>query len=625
MTAPTDPTGSVTARVDSDAGTVAVERDGRTVLAPSALGLPTPHGWFPDAFDLVDRTRTTVEQTARTAAGKARTQTHEATAATLAFEGEGGTAALDLRVAPDGAAYRYRIDGTGSHMLHGEGSEFCLPPGAVGWLSPYAANHEATVRELPADEAEGAYALPALFQVGADDWLLLAEAGVDGGYAAGRLSASAGDGARTYGLAHPPTSVSLDLPAATPWRVAIAGELGTVVESTLVPELVGTPAADPGADEGAVSGGAAVEGTARSGAGTDGAAVDGDPDWVEPGRVAWSWRAEPESPADPARQREYVEYAAERGWEYVLIDEGWSADWVPDLVADAADRGVGVFLWTHWTALSGADERARRLDRWADWGVDGVKVDFMDSDDQGRLQFYDRLFRAAADRELLVNVHGSVVPTGLRRRWPNVLTYEGVRGAEYYGWTTQAPAHNAALPFTRNVVGPMDYTPVTFTASDRRTSAGHELALAVVVESGLQHFADTPAAYAARPAAEWVLERVPAAWDETRFLRGRPGVEATVARRRGSDWFVGCVTAGPSRTIPVSLDFLSADREATVVRERPREAARETPSPADHEAAPPGRQPVDGDLVHETRSAPADGTLVVDVVENGGFVVALPA
>jgi len=151
------------------------------------------------------------------------------------------------------------------------------------------------------------------------------------------------------------------------------------------------------------------------------------------------------------------------------------------------------------------ETKRERLPTRRDWGVASLKVDFMDHDDQGRLAFYDRLAAAAAEQELLVNFHGSVVPSGLPRRYPNVLTYEGVMSAEYYKWSTLSPEHNCILPFTRNVVGPMDYTPVTFSAEARHTTAGHELALSVVFESGLQHFADSPEAYAARPPARRVV------------------------------------------------------------------------------------------------------------------------
>jgi hypothetical protein len=239
-----------------------------------------------------------------------------------------------------------------------------------------------------------------------------------------------------------------------------------------------------------------------------------------------------------------------------------------------------------------------------------VKVDFMDSDDQGRLAFYDRLAAAAAEHELLVNFHGSVVPTGLRRRWPNVMTYEGVYGAEQYGWSTLTPGHNATLPFTRNAVGPMDYTPVTFSADRRYTTAGHELALSVLFETGLQHLADAVEEYAARPPAEAFLERVPAAWDDTRFVGGYPGDAVTLARRRGGEWFLGSAVAGAGRRVEAPCEFLDGPRTAHVVRDALDVA---DPDPGPGEA-----------LVAGERSVGPDDPLSVRLPEHGGFVARLP-
>ena len=149
-----------------------------------------------------------------------------------------------------------------------------------------------------------------------------------------------------------------------------------------------------------------------------------------------------------------------------------------------------------------------------------------------------------------MNFHGSTAPRGLERSWPNVLTSEAVLGAESYKGDVAVPitaAHNATLPFTRNAIGSMDYTPVTFSAARRQTSAAHELALSIVFESGLQHFADRPDAYLALPPARRWLRDVPPAWDDTRLLAGYPGDSATIARRSGRSWYVGAIAAGAPR------------------------------------------------------------------------------
>ncbi|WP_275739067.1 glycoside hydrolase family 97 protein [Halorhabdus sp. SVX81] len=570
----TDPTGGLTAEVDPD-GTIWLERDDTRVLDPSPYGIRTPYGQFPGDFDLREQSRAEIDETYELSHGKESSPHHLATETTLTFAGDGGTVDLQVRVATDGVAYRYHIEGDhDQYLLPGDESGFRFPDGAVAWVSEYQANHEGHSCQSPVTALEGEYNLPGLFRVG-ESWALIAEAGVDGTWMAGRL-ADADDHPVGVDIAFPEASPTSHVwghdPVTSPWRVAIVGDLATVVESTLPTDLLEGPAFDP--------------------------------EWVEPGRVGWSWWSSGSQVRDLETLTDYVDYAEERGWEYVLVDFEWDEAWIPDLVEYANERGIGVELWANFIDLNTESKREQRLSRWSEWGVDGIKVDFMDSDDQGRMQFYTDLAADAAEYELTVNFHGSAVPTGLRRRYPNILTYEGVRGAEYYKWDTNTPEHNTILPFTRNVVGPMDYTPVTFSADRRLTSAGHELALSVVYESGLQHFADSIESYADYPLAEDVLEAVPAAWDETVFLGGHPGSEATLARRRGEQWFVGSITAGPARTVEVSLpelDFLDDSATATVTTDAGDGAGLEA---FEREVSP-------------------GGTLSVPVAEHGGFVARL--
>jgi alpha-glucosidase len=564
-------TGDLDVRLDFSAPSSAlcVMRAGEEVIEPSPIGIGTPDGRFPMDHEFVGSETRIVEEEFRTPHGKRREHHHRATLATYTFESESGCAVdFEVCVALDGIAYRYRIDGDGAFLLHNDGEEsgFRFPDGAVSWLFSYDVDHESVGKHHSAQLVEGEFTSPGLFRTD-NSWILAAEAGVDGTYGASHLTTSNGDG--LYEFQTPKTQINFALPGETPWRVAMIGDLSTVAESSLVRQLVEDVQLD-------------------------------DTDWIKPGRVAWSWWGDTDSPTEFGTQKEYVEYAAERGWEYVLVDAGWDAEWVSLLVEYADERGVDVLLWTHWTALHRADDRERRLDQWDSWGIAGIKIDFMDNDDQGRHQFYDQIMEATAERELMVNFHGSVVPTGLSKRWSHVMTYEGVKGAEHYQWTGLPPEHNTILPFTRNVIGSMDYTPVTFSADNRYTSDSHELALSVVFESGLQHFADGIEQYAERPEAEWFLERVPAAWDETILLGGYPGSEATLARRCESEWFIGSITAGPARTVSVSLPFLDDTHEGHVIRE-------------DTDTGE--------SLIREQRQLTPDGTLDIDVSENGGFCV----
>jgi hypothetical protein len=280
--------------------------------------------------------------------------------------------------------------------------------------------------------------------------------------------------------------------------------------------------------------------------------------------VAWSWWSEPKSPGDLLRQQAYVRAAAHYRWEYVLLDEGWSAATVPSIVRYAAARGVRVMLWTAWTALGDARRRERLLAQWASWGVAGIKVDFLLSDSAARMSVYDDIAREAARRHLTVVFHGATIPRGIQRTWPNVLTVEAVEGAERevpeQGTKAMDPAQDVDLVFTRNTIGSMDYTPVTFSARNRNTTDAHRLALAVAYESGLQHFADSPETYADHPLAAQVLSDVPAAWDDTRLLGGAPDREAILARRAGDAWWIGAISAVDAHVQTVALRFLAPGR-----------------------------------------------------------------
>lgn len=251
------------------------------------------------------------------------------------------------------------------------------------------------------------------------------------------------------------------------------------------------------------------------------------------------------------------------GWEYSLVDGGWDREEstvnVPELVRYAEAKGVGIWLWSHFRRLKEEEECRSRMALWASWGVKGVKVDFFDSDAQERIQVYDMIARVAMENKLMINYHGSTKPSGEQRRWPHVMTREGIFGAEYWKneWN-EGPnaAHNCTVPFTRNVVGSMDYTPVTFSKLTR-TGHCHQMALAVIFESAVQHFADSMEAYR-ESAGKPFLKQVPAAWDQTVLLEGYPGRYVTMARRSGEDWFVGAICAAGGRTVHVSLDFLES-------------------------------------------------------------------
>ncbi|MEU6546725.1 glycoside hydrolase family 97 catalytic domain-containing protein [Streptomyces sp. NPDC046859] len=561
------PTGlSAVVRLDAADGTLtlAARRGSSTVLEPAPLGVVTKDADLTSGLRFTSSATRQVTEHYTMTTGKQLRRSAWMTESRFSFTGKGG-AELDLlvRVADDGIAYRYVLPVDGEITVVREASAFRLPDTAQAWLAPYTPYYEGEYKQTSvADAGDGSYAHPSLFRIG-ETYALITESDIDGRYAAGHLVHRKGDGRYDVQLANG-AAVTSTGPLATPWRTVVVGDLATVTESTLVDDL-----AAPSRIK--------------------------DTSWIRPGKVAWSW-LDGFAPAQRSltTQQRFVDYSAAHGWQYALVDDGWkTTNWMPELTEYARQRGVGVLLWVHWTDLDTAVERAEFLPRVKKWGVAGLKIDFMDSDAQERFRWYDDILRDTAREKLLVNFHGASVPKGIQRTWPHVLTVEAVRGAEY---GTVPAAAVTALPFTRNAVGSMDYTPMAFQFGTRTISDAAELGLSVVFESGLQHFAGSIRAYRDRPELERFLEQVPTVWDESRLLGGHPGEKATFARRHGDRWFLGGVSAGPRGTEDVSLDFLGGGRWlAEVIR--------------------------DGDegLVRERRTVTRRDTLHVPTAEHGGF------
>jgi alpha-glucosidase len=312
----------------------------------------------------------------------------------------------------------------------------------------------------------------------------------------------------------------------------------------------------------------------------------GDTSWIKPGKVAWDWWNANNLYGVPFRAgvntdtyKHYIDFAAEYGVEYVILDEGWYplgdlTKVVPAMDMDAIashakQRGVGLIMWVVWKTLD--NQMSAALDRFEKWGVKGIKVDFMQREDQWMVQFYERVAQEAAKRHLLVDFHGAYKPTGLYRTYPNVLTSEGIMGLEQDKWSTDvSPDHDVTFPFMRMMAGPVDYTPgamLNATKADfkpmfnRPMSQGtrcHQLAMYVIYESPLQMLADSPSNYRREPDSLAFLSAVPTVWDETRVLDARIGEYIVTARRHGREWYVGAMTNWSPRDIEIPLSFLGS-------------------------------------------------------------------
>lgn len=309
-----------------------------------------------------------------------------------------------------------------------------------------------------------------------------------------------------------------------------------------------------------------------------------DTSWIKPGKVAWDWwnannlaGVDFKAGVNTATYKYFIDFAARFGLDYVILDEGWYKlgnvlEVVPEmdmeeLAAYAKQKNVGLILWVVWKTLE--DQLEPALDQYARWGVKGIKVDFMQRDDQPVIAHYHRVCREAAKRHMLVDFHGAIRPALMTRTWPNLISTEGVRGLEWNKWSSHiTPEHTVTLPFTRMFVGPMDFTPGAMQNAtrtgfrhifDRPMSQGtrcHQLAMYVVYESPLQMLSDSPTSYLREPEAMTFLSAVPTVWDETRVLDARLANYVLVARRSGRDWYLGAMTDWSPRELTVDLSFL---------------------------------------------------------------------
>lgn len=310
-----------------------------------------------------------------------------------------------------------------------------------------------------------------------------------------------------------------------------------------------------------------------------------DTSWIKPGQASWEWwnGATPYGPdvnfeagCNLDTYKYFIDFAAHYGIPYIIMDEGWAMSTrdpytpnpkvdVHELIRYGKEKNVGIVLWLTWLTV---ENNFGLFETFEKWGVKGVKIDFMDRSDQWMVNFYERVAKEAAKHHLLVDFHGSFKPSGLEYKYPNVISYEGVRGMEQMGGCR--PDNSVYLPFIRNAVGPMDYTPGAMLSmqpevyrSERPNSASigtraYQMALFVIFESGLQMMADNPTLYYRNDECTRFLTQVPQTWDETIALKAKVGEYVIVAKRKGEKWYIGGMTNNQQkeRTFDIALDFL---------------------------------------------------------------------
>lgn len=549
---------------------ITASRDGDVLLDASQLGIKTSVD-FTEGMTYVENSSKIVsgvdDYKLTTGAKREIRDEYQELSFQLKKDGTNKILTVYVRVYKDGAAYRYEWRGTagGTEKIHGEASEFVLPADSVIWAGYDAAgNYEYPYRRLKMSSVKAntaKYSVPLLANSG-ENWMLFTEAAVfseEDTYCASHLATSAGSRNLkfTFGKGSG-SSISMTYNDKgiihTPWRVAIMTDnLNDIVNATMTSSL------NPPADE---------------------ALYQGSDQWIRTGTVAWSWWSESgDDPIEYDQQKDYIDFAAENGWEYVCLDFGWCLwkdykEKVKELVDYGKKKGVGILLWygvnnDNHSGFRDAQGNAaypkyslkttEQLEEQFVWceeaGVRGVKVDYYENDDKDTMTQMYKCATVAASHKINVLFHGCTAPRGEIRTFPNVLGYEAVQGSEWYKWNIGPSVSNCLLyVFNRNVVGGMDFTPVGTQIDQLPVTAGFQLAQVIAYQTGLQNIASSVYKLEGYKGLSMIND-VPTQWDETVLLGGDPGKQVTIARRNGEDWYIAAMTAA-AREEAISLDFL---------------------------------------------------------------------
>ncbi len=556
------PDGTLTTKLWKDAKGgyyYSVQKNGDMVIEPSKLGLVTAGEDLSSGFSLMTSAASSVsfDETYTMPHGKHSRIRNHYNELTVPLVKGNSILTVIIRMYDDGMGFRYALNHAAE--VTAEISEVVLPANGTLWGSAPNVTYEWEIGEFSVEQmtqSRGDYSVPLMGHVSDRYWVLLSEANVfneETPYCAGFLKTAAGSRALQWRSGNKTDSVRMHQSFCTPWRAAvITDNLNDLSGSELILNL------NP-------------------------PSVLEDTSWIKPGKVAWSWWSSGgDSPIEYHMQKDYIDFAAANGWEYVCLDFGWalwenSAEKVRELCAYGAEKGVGIYLWYgvnnvgHYNYTDGSGNHAypyyslldeatitREFKRISGLGVKGVKVDYYESDTEETMRQMYLCMDIAAENRLMVLFHGCTMPHGESRTYPNVVSYEAVYGAEYYKWRdTPSLTNRITYPFTRNVVGSADFTPTGTAVPGVAATAGFALSDVVNIESGVQHFAQSVYSYEGSPALPF-LNDVPVAWDDMKLLDGHPMQFNVIARRSGADWYIGAATIAP-RTVRISLSDLITD------------------------------------------------------------------
>lgn len=600
--------------------TYAVLIDGKTVIQQSRLGLEFQGFAWGNAATIADVNKKSNNSTWNNPMGKTSKVVDHYNEATIQFQEKSGSRfGIALRAYNDGIAFRYILpnrDNSTLMLLTKEQTEFAFAgdyPCYSGDLpknvfnGKHAYEWEYLPGKLSALKGGQVLGIPLLVQTPAA-WVAIAESDLldwSGMWLSkpAEAESSAKVGVQLAPLLDGPGLVRITNQQHSPWRVLMVGrQPGRLMESDIIVNL-STPS------------------------------KIGDASWVRPGMMAWDHWWTGDVKMNTATLKEYVQLAADMGWPYQLVDWQWygkfnnpEADITklnPEVNMDelrqfAKERNVKLWLWMHWADVERNNAYEKAFALYESWGIAGVKIDFMDRDDQYVVNWYEKIAKAAADHHLMLIFHGAYKPTGLERTYPNQVTREGILGNEYNRWSKLVTTeHKLTLPFTRFLTGPADFTPGGFLnrqpeqfkidgkAAQVQGTRAQELALFVIYNSPITVACDHPAHYKSQPGIDF-LKIVPTAWDETKVIEASVSDYIVEARRSGEKWFVGAMTDNSSRNISVPLKFLPKGKfKLTIWRD-----AADSNDDAEK-------------MEKEERIVSSADTLSVSMVRNGGYVATL--
>ena len=498
------------------------------------------------------------------------------------FNSQGQRMDTVIQVSNDGVCFRYVFPDASPLVLNvkAEATSFHFPAGSKAWLQPMSVAKTSWARATPAYEENhlqeipagapsptaAGWVFPALFRTG-DIWVLITEAGLTRGYCATRLKSDSSQGEYGIGFPNPLETIgtqsvnpSFQTPYATPWRVITLGSLKTIVESTL-----GTDIAPP-----AITSIIPISGLGKS---------------------SWSWLKLGDTQTVYEVQKRFIDFAAEMTWDYCLVDALWDTqigyEKMQALAEYAKSKKIGLLVWynsngdwndapqTPKNLMVSGETRRKEFARLRDMGISGVKIDFFGGDGRAFVNLYLDILDDAGKYGLLVNFHGTTLPRGLARTYPNFVTAEAIKGYEFMITNQknadQLPTHMAMLPFTRNTFDPMDFTPLYLDVSSktqRRTTRAAELASTVLFTSGIQHYAETPEGIAKQPDyVKNLLREIPSVWKDSRFLTGYPGKLVVIARqgKDGRWWIAGLNGENSAKTVEIPLSELGEIKVGDII------------------------------------------------------------